>query len=70
MSPELALKLVPIFEGYFHDRHFVFNGRCWLVGGSLKDAGKKPFNCIEMTDQKGVIVADLEAKYRNAAPYP
>jgi hypothetical protein len=53
-----------------HDRHFVFNGRCWLVGGSLKDAGKKPFNCIEMTDQKGVVVADLEAKYRNAAPYP
>ena len=53
-----------------HDRHLVFNDRCWLVGGSLKDAGKKPFNCIEVTDQKGVVVADLEAKWLAATPYP
>ena len=24
-----------------HDRHILFNGRCWMVGSSLKDAGKK-----------------------------
>lgn len=53
-----------------HDRHLVFNGRCWLVGGSLKDAGKKPFNCIEMMDHKGIVVADLDAKWRAATPYP
>ena len=52
-----------------HDRHLLFNDRCWLVGGSLKDAGKKAFNCIEITD-KGVIVADLEAKWQAAAAYP
>lgn len=53
-----------------HDRHLIFNDRCWLVGGSLKDAGKKPFNCIEITDQKAMIVADLEAKWQTGTPYP
>lgn len=53
-----------------HDRHLVFNDRCWLVGGSLKDAGKKPFNCIEITDQKAVVVADLEARWLAGTPYP
>ncbi len=53
-----------------HDRHLVFNERCWLVGGSLKDAGKKPFNCIEITDQKGIVVADLETKWLAGTPYP
>lgn len=53
-----------------HDRHIVFNDRCWLVGGSLKDAGKKPFNCIEITDEKGIVVADLEVKWRAGTPFP
>jgi len=53
-----------------HDRHLVLNDRCWLVGGSLKDAGKKPFHCIEITDQKAIVVADLEAKWLAGAPYP
>jgi len=53
-----------------HDRHLLFNDRAWLVGGSLKDAGKKPFNCIEISDQKAVVVADLEAKWQAAQPYP
>lgn len=52
-----------------HDRHIVFSDRCWLVGGSLKDAGRKAFNCIEITD-KAVVVADLEAKWNGATPYP
>jgi hypothetical protein len=53
-----------------HDRHLVFNDRCWLVGGSLKDAGRKPFNCIEITDQKAIVVADLESKWFGGSPYP
>jgi hypothetical protein len=52
-----------------HDRHVMFNDRCWLVGGSLKDAGKKPFNCLEMAD-KAIVVADLEAKWNAGAAYP
>jgi hypothetical protein len=52
-----------------HDRHLIFNDRCWLVGGSLKDAGKKPFNCIEIVD-KAAIIADLETKWQTGTPYP
>ncbi len=66
------------FEGYqlqvrraqqLHDRHLIFNDRCWLVGGSLKDAGKKPFNCIEIVD-KAAVVTDLEAKWQTGTSYP
>ena len=53
-----------------HDRHLSFNGRCWLVGSSLKDAGKKAFNCMEILDSKAVVLADLEARWEAAAPYP
>ena len=56
--------------GQLHDRHLVFNDRCWLVGGSLKDAGKKPFNCIEITDEKVLVVTDLEAKWQGGTPFP
>ncbi len=52
-----------------HDRHLIFNDRCWLVGGSLKDAGKKPFNCIEIVD-KAAVVTDLEAKWQTGTSYP
>ena len=52
-----------------HDRHLIFNDRCWLVGGSLKDAGKKPFNCIEIVD-KTAVVADLEKKWQAGTLYP
>lgn len=52
-----------------HDRHVMFNDRCWIVGGSLKDAGKKPFNCIEIAD-KAVVVAELEAKWTAGAAFP
>ncbi len=53
-----------------HDRHVVLNDRCWLVGGSLKDAGKKPFNCIEIVDQKADVIAGLEGKWNSGAPFP
>lgn len=52
-----------------HDRHLTFNDRCWLVGGSLKDAGKKPFHCIEIVD-KATVVADLESRWLDAIPFP
>jgi hypothetical protein len=52
-----------------HDRHLVFNQRCWLVGSSLKDAGKKPFNCIEIVD-KAAVVADLESRWQTATAFP
>ena len=55
---------------HLHDRHIVFNERCWLVGGSLKDAGKKAFNCMEISDQRSLVVAHLDAKWRAATPYP
>jgi hypothetical protein len=45
-----------------HDRHFIFNERCWLVGSSFKDAGRKAFNCIEMMDSTRAIVESADAK--------
>jgi hypothetical protein len=53
-----------------HDRHIAFNDRCWLVGSSLKDAGKKAFHVMEMVDAKAQVVAGLEAKWTDATLYP
>jgi hypothetical protein len=53
-----------------HDRHIAFNERCWLVGSSLKDAGKKAFHAIEIVDAKGEVLAALEAKWSAATSYP
>lgn len=52
-----------------HDRHLVFNERCWLIGGSLKDAGKKPFHCIEIVDKR-LVIDDLEERWRIAERFP
>jgi hypothetical protein len=49
-----------------HDRYLVFNDRCWLVGSSLKDAGKKELNVIELIDGKSAIRRDLEDKWTSA----
>ena len=46
-----------------HDRHLVFNDRCWLLGSSLKDAGKKAFHCMEIVDSKADVVQALNAKW-------
>ena len=56
-------------HGRLHDRHFIFNDKCWLVGSSLKDAGKKTFNVIECVDNKDMIVADIEEKWAEAIEY-
>ena len=53
-----------------HDRHLVFNERCWLVGSSLKDAGKKAFHCMEIVDMKVQVVGSLDAKWLAGKPYP
>ena len=53
-----------------HDRHLVFNDRCWLVGSSLKDAGKKAFHCMEIVDLKAQVVGSLDVKWLAAKPYP
>jgi hypothetical protein len=53
-----------------HDRHIAFNERCWLVGSSLKDAGKKAFHTMEIVDAKVEVLAALEAKWNGASPYP
>lgn len=46
-----------------HDRYLIFNDRCWLIGSSIKDAGKKALNVIECLDSKQVIVDDAEKKW-------
>jgi hypothetical protein len=53
-----------------HDRHLVFNDRCWLVGSSLKDAGKKAFHCMEIIDLKADVVRALDAKWSAGSTYP
>jgi hypothetical protein len=53
-----------------HDRHIAFNERCWLVGSSLKDAGKKAFHATEIVDAKAEVLAALEEKWDAGSPYP
>jgi len=57
-------------HGKLHDRHLAFNERCWLVGSSLKDAGKKAFHTTEIVDAKVGVLAALEAKWNSASAYP
>jgi len=52
-----------------HDRYILFNSRCWLVGSTLKDAGKKILNMIECIDIKAAIVGDIEKKWKEAKEY-
>ncbi len=52
-----------------HDRYLIFNERCWLIGSSIKDAGKKALNVIECVDTKSLIVADAEKKWTEATPF-
>ena len=53
-----------------HDRHIIFNGRCWLVGSSLKDAGKKAFHTLEIIDARAETITALEVKWQSGTPYP
>ena len=51
-----------------HDRFILFNNRCWLAGLSLKDAGKKAFNIIELVDSKTLIYAEVSKKWEESIP--
>ena len=52
-----------------HDRFILFNDRCWLIGSSLKDAGKKIMNIIECVDIKDKILSEIESKWSEASKY-
>ena len=52
-----------------HDRYIILNGRCWLIGSSLKDAGKKMFSMIEVTDTCETIKKDVEDKWKESIPF-
>jgi hypothetical protein len=52
-----------------HDRFLLFNDRLFLVGSSLKDAGKKSLNVSEMTDYKDAVRSEIEAKWQSATLY-
>jgi hypothetical protein len=53
-----------------HDRHIMFNERCWLLGSSLKDAGRKAFHTMEIVDSKAQVMAALEEKWLAGEAYP
>ncbi len=52
-----------------HDRFILFNDRCWLIGSSLKDAGKKTMNIIECVDIKDKLLSEVESKWTEASKY-
>jgi hypothetical protein len=52
-----------------HDRYIILNGRCWLIGSSLKDAGKKMFSMVEAIDTYETIKKDVEEKWKESTPY-
>lgn len=56
-------------HAHLHDRHLVFNGRCWLLGSSIKDAEKKGFNLIEIVDSRLAIVSDINRKWEEGKPF-
>lgn len=56
-------------HGELHDRYIILNRRCWILGSSIKDAGKKMFSMIELTDSAGLIIEDVEMKWQTAEPY-
>jgi len=49
-------------------RYILFNNRCWLAGSSLKDAGKKAFNIIELVDSKALIYVEVKKKWEESEP--
>jgi hypothetical protein len=51
-----------------HDRYILFNDRCWLAGSSLKDAGIKAFNVIELVDGKTLVYAEVTKKWEESIP--
>jgi len=50
----------------FHDRYIMFNNRVWLLGCSLKDAGRKTFSAIEIVDTKQTILDSVDKLWADA----
>jgi hypothetical protein len=46
-----------------HDRFLYFNDRVWIVGSSIKDAGKKTLSVVEVVATRDNLVAWYEAKW-------
>ena len=54
-----------------HDRHIFVDGRCFIVGQSLKDAAvKKPTYFVEMKDGVDGIQMHYETVWHSASSYP
>jgi hypothetical protein len=49
-----------------HDRVILFDRRCWLAGGPLKDAANAPFTLIEVIDNRDAIVDRVEHMWQAA----
>lgn len=51
-----------------HDRYIIFNNRCWILGSSIKDSGKKIFSMIELADTAEIVIKDVEQKWKEGTP--
>jgi hypothetical protein len=51
-----------------HDRYIAFNDRLWIVGSSLKDAGKKTLNIVELNDAKNERLGEIEEMWDSGNP--
>ena len=49
-----------------HDRIVVFNEKVWLLGSSIKDAGIKQLNAVELYDSAESVRNGLEEKWKMA----
>jgi hypothetical protein len=49
-----------------HDRVILFNRRCWLAGGPLKDGANTPFTLIEVIDNRDAISDRVENMWQVA----
>jgi hypothetical protein len=49
-----------------HDRVILFDRRCWLAGGPLKDAANTPFTLIEVIDSRDAIIDRVENMWQAA----
>jgi hypothetical protein len=38
-----------------HDRYLIIDGRVWVIGQSLKDAGMKPSYIVELVDKDRIL---------------
>jgi hypothetical protein len=49
-----------------HERVILFDRRCWLAGGPLKDAANTPFTLIEVIDHRDAIFDRVENMWQAA----